>query len=278
MGERSASVSVSEAVSSMLAVPRIGRTVFVGTFAMLAATLMPESLGLLASVILITLTGYQVTLARHVAFDYPLPPAFAGQLGAMLRRGISVGMIVGVPPFLLVAGLLFLARPPVPEALGALASSVAWAALILSLLVLIPLSVVAFGSRYLFFDRFREGFHYLDALGRFRRFWRQGLVVAAVPAAWTLISLSVRNLVGRAIGISNLRDAGKTAWDLATGHFSAAGAVSIIVQLVLTALGFAVILVCAHLLGQYTRLAYVPDEALPQSVEQAHQHDCQQVD
>ncbi len=273
MGEGPESVSVREAVSAMLAAPHIGRTVIAGTVAMMAATLMPESLGLLASAILITVTGYQVTLARHVAFDDPLPPPFAGQLGTMLRRGISVGMIVGVPPFLLVTGLFLLAMSPVPESLGTLASSVAWAALILSLLVLIPLGVVAFGSRYLYFDRFREGFHYLDALRRFMRLWRQGLVAAAVPAAWTLISLSVRNLLGRAIGIPNLGDAGKTAWDLATGHFSAAGAVSIIVQLVLTALGFAVILVCAHLLGQYTRLAYVPDEALLQSVEQGHRAD-----
>jgi hypothetical protein len=209
------------------------------------------------------IAGYSLSVSRNVLLgsDDPWGRFFA--LREHGRRAIAYWLLIAIPLFIVGVPLTVLGLIASLAASPALGDVTGWVSfvgvLILSFACVLLAPVVPI-ARYVYFDRFGEGLRYLDAG---RRAWRHRRD-AAVPVFFTLtvglLSLLMRYGLGQALGARHL-DVGEAARGLAAGSVSARLVAVVALGAASSVVAGVVLLVEAHLVGQYVRIAYsAPEE------------------
>jgi hypothetical protein len=184
-------------------------------------------------------SGYGLSVSRSVFDRGPaLPPL--GEWTPMVRRALSVGLVVLVLLLLPWAALVLAVAavwPDRPQVLIALLTAVLFT----------PPTVIA-TSQYIAFDRLRDGFRYRQAWRRFRLHPSAGL---------------------RVVGYLLL---GELLWVVVYAALSLLGPARNGAEVVFGVLYAPILLLVAHLQGQYVAVAYVRERS-GDSVQQARQPD-----
>jgi len=237
---------------------------------------VPRTASFVALAIGVLLGGYEMTVARYVLTRAPLWPPLSAEGVNVVRRAASILALVFAPLWL-AAYLLSLITSIPWEPLSTIAGNAALVMLLSGGLVLVPAGTVAFGSRYIHFDSLREGFRYGDGAKHLRRHWREGLVAMSFSPIWALATLTLRFTIGSMLGVTNLRAIDGGVWSLvASGAWTERMGI-VLGLLAVSAFSAVGALVWAHLLGQYSLVAYGAVRE-SESVEQAHPADGQKVD
>jgi hypothetical protein len=172
--------------------------------------------------------GYELSVSRGVYDGEPVLPPLA-EWTPMVRRALSLTLVLIVPLLL----------PFIVVGIAAVNIGTAWPSVlipILSAVMFTPLFCI-FSVPYIAFDRLRDGFRYRQAWWRFRSNSRAGLRVIG----YLLLGEAFYMLADAALAQLN------------TGRVGTA--------VVLAVLNAPVLLLGAHLQGQYVAIAYAAERA-----------------
>lgn len=188
--------------------------------------LMPSGGGwdLLSAAAATLASGYQLSISRCVFDGGPVLPPLAGWT-PMVRRALSLSLILLallVLPWIVLVLAVVKIWPDRPQVVIS----------VLTAVVFTPPAVIA-SSQYIAFDRLREGFRYRQAWRRFRSHSRAGL---------------------RVVGYLLLAE---LLWVLVYAALTQLGSARTEAEVVLALLYAPLLLIGAHLQGQYVAVAYV---------------------
>ena len=272
-------VSVPSAVREVLASQRFVPVALLLTVAVFASDITTTTWASWVGAILdILVLGYQLSIARNVLDGGDALPPVIGQLPTLARRGLSVWGWAFAPLAASVA--LFIPLTLLLRGLGGIGSRGMFGILGAILLPLVfAFVVVVVGGRYIYFDLFGEGFHYIDASRHFGRFWRAGLVAVGFDVLCVWLIAAVRLGANSLLGGAGLSGAFGMIVALFAGHVSLFGMLTILGVLLVSVIAAARTLVSGHLIGQYSRLVYGPGREVDErSVEQAYRAERRQLE
>lgn len=237
-------------------VPVLAVGALLGTLYSLAVGDWPRALGAL---VIVPYWGYQVTLSRSALMGgVELPPMSGWR--TLLWRGLCAGVLLaGVAvPFVILALLAWVAFFAALHLDGVAVATKAMLPLLA--LMLLPLSVVmvASVSRYVAFDRVREGFRLMDAGRRMSSHRSESLRMIGIYALVLIALMAVRYTVLAQVGLATRGAREAALGGLLAGALSS-GLVLIGIELLLAALTVSCVLVVSHLLGQYASILYTDD-------------------